>query len=88
MVIAAAIFPGARVSWARDHAPDPRMLLDLDLFVPDYGINPDQNSNSMLDQIQTLRAMGYLNNSGAPPGPPANPIAVPPPADTEDDIRE
>jgi hypothetical protein len=47
----------------------------------------------MLEQIQTLRAMGYLNGTDSPgPQPvytnPPLPPPPPPPVDTEDDIRE
>ena len=90
MVLTAAIFPfGARVSWAYDHAPDPTMLLNLDLFAAGGSQGPGGTNTSMLEQIQTLRAMGYLNGSDEPPPQPVynNPPA-PPPADTEDDIRE
>ncbi len=63
------------------------MLLDLDLFVPNDAGNSGENQNSMLDQIQALRAMGYLNTPVAPPSQPANTMVLPP-QDTEDDIRE
>jgi hypothetical protein len=94
MVLAAAIFPlGTRVSWANEHAPDPRMLLDLDLFAPNSGGGPQNEDSSMLQQIRTLQAMGYLGGSYAPnpqpvyngPPPPPPPL---PPEDSEDDIRE
>ncbi|HEY2107671.1 MAG TPA: hypothetical protein VGH29_17860 [Candidatus Binataceae bacterium] len=93
MVLTAAIFPlGARASWAHDHAPDPTMLLNLDLFASAGSQGPDATNTSMLEQIQTLRAMGYLNGTDAPGPQPAyiNPPPPPPqlPADTEDDIRE
>lgn len=93
MVLTAAIFPlGVRVSWANDHAPDPTMLLNLDLFASGSNQNPGADNTSMLEQIQTLRAMGYLNGGYSPPPPPQpvyiNPPPPPPPADTEDDIRE
>jgi len=93
MVVAAAIFPlGVRASWAQSHAPDPRMLLDLDLFAPANNEGgPAQNS--MLDQIRTLRAMGYLNNNVSIPAQPAminQPPPPPPlpPQDTEDQVTE
>jgi hypothetical protein len=76
MLLAAAISLGARGSWAQ-LAPDPRMLLDLDLFASNSNGPPDARQNSMLDQIQTLRAMGYLN--AAPPPPPQSVLTIPPP---------
>jgi hypothetical protein len=100
MVLAAAIFPlGVRASWADEHAPDPRMLLNLDLFTQNSNGGQPGTNTSMLEQIQTLRAMGYLNNPNNPPAPqpayippPPQPAYVvpppPPPAGTEDDIRE
>jgi len=90
MVLAAAIFPfGVRVSWAQNHAPDPRMLADLDLFAPNSNGEPGPDQNSMLDQIRTLRAMAYLNSDVALPQQPAvinQPL--PPPDDTEDEVTE
>ncbi|HKD65628.1 MAG TPA: hypothetical protein VKB84_02220 [Candidatus Binataceae bacterium] len=100
MALAAAFVPlRVRASWA-EHAPDPRMLLDLDLFAQNSN---DNSQTSMLEQIRTLRAMGYLNGPSAPnpqpmynsppmynnPPPPMMPPAPPPPpGDTEDDVRE
>jgi hypothetical protein len=81
MVLAAAIFLlGTRVSWAHDGAPDPRMLLNLDLFT--------QGQNSMLEQIRTLQAMGYLSGPSAPAPQPTYTSPPPPPEDSEDDVRE
>jgi len=89
---AAILLLGTRVSWAHEHAPDPRMLLDLDLFVPADSEDSQGDNTSMLDRIRTLQAMGYLGGVNAnnpqpvyttPPPPPP-----PPGQDTEDDIRE
>jgi hypothetical protein len=82
MVLAAAISPlGVRVSWADEQPPDPRMLLNLDLFAQNG--NGQQGTNtSMLEQIQTLRAMGYLNgpeNQPAPQPAPQPAYVYPPP---------
>lgn len=101
MVLTAAILPlGARASWAHDHAPDPTMLLNLDLFASGSGTDSGSGSDrpSMLDQIRTLQAMGYLSGANPPAPQPmyANPIAPQPmyasppqpPTDSEDDIRE
>lgn len=86
MVLTAAIFPlGVRVSWAYDHAPDPTMLLNLDLFASGGSQGSGGTNTSMLEQIQTLRAMGYLNGSDWPgpqpmyANPPPQPMyAIPP----------
>ena len=105
MVLAAAIVPfGVRESWAQSHAPDPRMLLDLDLFAPNPNAESGPEQDSMLERIRTLRAMGYLNrdvsmpqqpaviDQPAPPPqaapPPPAPKAAPPPDDTEDEVTE
>jgi hypothetical protein len=62
-LIAAIALGKAAVARAQDETPDLRMLLNLDLF----GRSQEQRANpqaspapSMLEQIQTLRAMGYL----------------------------
>jgi len=89
MVLAAAIFLlGTRVSWAHDGAPDPRMLLNLDLFGAASGNNSSGAQNSMLEQIQTLRAMGYLSNANPSAPPPASSSPLPPPQDSEDQVSE
>ena len=57
-----------RRALAQDSPPDLRMLMDLDLFEPRNngagaaasGAAP--GDDSMLDQIRTLDAMGYLGN--------------------------
>jgi hypothetical protein len=89
MVLAAAIFLlGARVSWAHDHAPDPQMLLDLDLFTPGSGDDSQGTQNSMLDQIRTLQAMGYLSGANQPAPQPVYSSPPPPPEDSEDQVVE
>jgi hypothetical protein len=79
---AAIVLLGARAPGAQEPPPDPRMLLDLDLFASPSGgdSGPAAGGNSMLDQIRTLTAMGYLNGqraggpwpveAGTPPPPP------------------
>lgn len=88
MVLAAAIFPlGVRASWAHDGAPDPRMLLNLDLF--SRGADTDSGNGSMLEQIRTLQAMGYLGGANPPaPQPVYSSPPPPPPQDSEDDVTE
>ena len=56
---------------AQDAPPDLRMLMNLDLFEPRHngaqGAPAPAGSptdDSMLDQIRTLDAMGYLGNHG------------------------
>jgi len=88
--LVAAIVPlGVRASWANEHAPDPRMLLDLDLFASAPGEGSQGTNTSMIEQIRTLRAMGYLNANTPPPPPQPDVRGLPPPPeDTEDDVRE
>ncbi len=77
------------MSWAHDHAPDPRMLLDLDLFTPDSGDDSQATQHSMLDQIRTLQAMGYLSGANPPaPQPVYSTPPPPPPEDSEDQVVE
>ncbi len=93
MVFAAAIILiGTRDSMAQQHAPDPTMLLNLDLFASSGNSGAQPGSDSMLSQIQALRAMGYLNGSGAagpqPAGLPAPPPAPAPPSGIQGGIME
>jgi hypothetical protein len=93
MVFAAAIILiGSRDSMAQLHAPDPAMLLNLDLFASRGNSGDQPGSDSMLSQIQALRAMGYLNGRGgagsqpaALPAPPPAPAPVP---ETPNEIME
>jgi hypothetical protein len=71
MLLAAAIGVGSetRRASAQDAPPDLRMLMNLDLFEPrpNKGANgaaaaASPTDDSMLDQIRTLDAMGYLGN--------------------------
>jgi len=65
-----------------DPPPDLHMLLNLDLFKPNPNAAAQNNAGSdgsMLEQIQTLNALGYLGpnrssrpNAYAPPPPPEN----------------
>jgi len=66
---AAIVLLGARAPGAQEQPPDPRMLLNLDLFASPSGGNPagpaaPGGGGSMLDQIRTLTAMGYLGGHG------------------------
>jgi hypothetical protein len=87
MVFAAAmILAEVRGSLADERAPDPKMLMNLDLFAArsnPNSVGQAASSDSMLSQIRALRAMGYLNGH-APAGPqpvgnPAPPAPVPGP---------
>ena len=54
-----------RSAMAQEPPPDVRMLLDLDLFAAHTdGAQgaPAPANDSMMDQIRTLNAMGYLGN--------------------------
>ena len=96
LLTAAIIIIGTRAVEAQEQTPNPRMLLNLDLFAAHSGGNkavnkpaPSATGDSMLDQLQTLRAMGYLSPDGplpasanldeadrpAPNSIPANPVA-------------
>ena|SRR5215469_5301183 len=77
--VAAVVLIGATVlcsgvvrASAQDAPPDLRMLMNLDLFEPRHNtaqVAPSAGSSpaddSMLDQIRTLDAMGYLGDHGA-----------------------
>jgi hypothetical protein len=94
-VLIGAMVVGGIVVMARaqDAPPDLRMLMNLDLFeprnntarpAPTAGASPADDS--MLDQIRTLDAMGYLGNRGDGPAAaeasdaPASKAAEAPPA--------
>jgi len=70
MMLLAAIGVGSETprASAQDAPPDLRMLMNLDLFEPraSQGANgaaaASPADDSMLDQIRTLDAMGYLGN--------------------------
>jgi hypothetical protein len=81
MIFAAAIILiGTRDSMAQQHAPDPTMLLNLDLFAAQgNAANQPGTSDSMLSQIRALRAMGYLNGPSVTTSQPAA-LPAPPPA--------
>ncbi|MGO9061281.1 MAG: hypothetical protein ACLQU2_28465 [Candidatus Binataceae bacterium] len=90
MVFAAAIVLGGVRAWAQEGAPDPKMLLNLDLFAARSNPNAPAagaGDDSMLSQIRALRALGYFNEHGASapqpveaaePSPPYMPPAPPP----------
>jgi hypothetical protein len=65
LLAAIAVGSGSRRASAQDAPPDLRMLMNLDLFEarPNQGANgAAPGDDSMLDQIRTLDAMGYLGN--------------------------
>jgi hypothetical protein len=76
---------------ANDAPPDLRMLMNLDLFEPRHNNAQDATApaesptdDSMLDQIRTLDAMGYLGNHAdaeADDLPQAAPEPLPPGAE-------
>ena len=71
---AMVLLGGAR-SYAQSDAPDPSMLLNLDLFTKSQSaMTPSQEDGggeSMWEQIRALRAMGYLDAAPSQtPGPP------------------
>ena len=72
---ATLVLLGAGRSRAQSDAPDPSMLLNLDLFSKPIGgagpVQDGEDGDSMVEQIRALRAMGYLgNDADGPPGPP------------------
>jgi hypothetical protein len=74
LLTAAIIIIGTRAVEAQEQTPNPRMLLNLDLFAAHSNGNTAVNNaaasaadDSMLDQLQTLRAMGYLSPDGPLP---------------------
>jgi hypothetical protein len=74
-----ALSGGASVQAQNSGPPDLQLLLNLDLFRPQPNqLAPPNSSDTTLDQIRTLNALGYLGNSnsknaafgsGASPGP-------------------
>jgi hypothetical protein len=75
MVLATALFfPGVGAATAQESPPNLRMLLNLDLFAArpgnsngtpapaSNGATPG-NNDSMVDQIRTLNALGYLRTN-------------------------
>ena len=74
LLTAAIIIIGTRAVTAQEQTPNPRMLLNLDLFAAHSSGNKAVNhpatsasDDSMLQQLQTLRAMGYLSPDGPLP---------------------
>jgi len=91
MLIAVLMTSGSSIVWAQsDPPPDLRMLLNLDLFKPNPNAAAQASASggdgSMLEQIRTLNALGYLGergsapaNSTAPDGSGQNPAPGAPP---------
>jgi hypothetical protein len=80
LVLATLVIPTVRGGGTRETPPDLQMLLNLDLFTPGAqekkpakGAEP---ADSMLDQIRSLDAMGYLNPRGGQSPVPAYPAAA------------
>lgn len=71
-MVTALIASGVRRARAQEPPPDLRMLLNLDLFASrshETQGAPDQGTDeSMLDQIRTLDALGYLGPNRGEPG--------------------
>jgi hypothetical protein len=76
---------------AQSPPPDMRMLLNLDLFATAPSDSPPEpgaasGSDSMLNQIQTLQALGYLHRGRGPAPVVPQPAALPSsPYDTDGD---
>jgi len=73
-LLAALTFTGLRQVRAQEQPPNLQMLLNLDLFsssgTGDSGYGNSGAGGSMLDQIQALRQMGYLQSNRGEPFPP------------------
>ena len=71
----------SRAARAQDQTPSPRMLLNLDLFTaPSNSKKPGpaaDDSDSTLQQLRALRAMGYLNDDGPLPEDADEPSGAP-----------
>lgn len=76
-MLLAAMLAGAEATTSAEGAsPDLRMLMNLDLFEPRPNVGGGPNSapanapadDSMLDQIRTLDAMGYLGRHASSGG--------------------
>lgn len=75
----ALLLTGTKSSYAQEQPPDLQMLLNLDLFDSRSSQNdPGQPESgqpaSMLDQIRTLDAMGYLGSANQNSLPPSRPL--------------
>jgi hypothetical protein len=78
ILLAALTFTGLRQVRAQEQPPNLQMLLNLDLFsssgTGDSGYGDSGTGGSMLDQIQALRQMGYLQSThNGEPFPPSGP---------------
>jgi hypothetical protein len=61
LLVSALAIAGRRAAAQEAPPPDPRMLLNLDLFAPRAsGSGSGATDESLFEQIRTLRAMGYL----------------------------
>ena len=71
LLAATIIVLSSRASFAQEKTPSPRMLLNLDLFTAPAGAEGQAQApggdDSMLEQLRTLRAMGYLSSDGPLP---------------------
>ena len=64
-LLSALAIGGSRAVAQDAPPPDPRMLLNLDLFAPrPDGSRIGAGGQSLFEQIRTLRAMGYLHKNG------------------------
>ena len=82
MVFVAAMVLGGVRAWTQEGAPDPKMLLNLDLFAARSNLStpgPGAGDDSMLSQIRALRALGYFNEHGASASQPVVAAQPPPP---------
>ena len=91
LISATVVFGEAGMASTQDAPPDLRMLMNLDLFEPRHnqatsGPSPAASpaDDSMLDQIRTLDAMGYLGTHRESPAAASAPESdAPAPRDAE-----
>lgn len=99
-MLATVLLLGASPRAIAQAPPDPRMLLNLDLFAApgtNSGAPGDkaEQSGSLIDQIRTLRVLGYLGHGGrhgaapdaTPSGPPPNAPYPPAPYGDQPEVQ-
>ena len=76
LTFATLFFAAPSAAQAQDPPPDLHMLLNMDLFQSQQDASAQAagpGGTSMMDQIRSLNALGYLNGGKAAAQPPAPP---------------